>query len=201
MRTRTAVFAFLTVTCPAIIVAQKANAPIKVTEARLLKLESTDQSVDQRWAPIAGMLDSSYRAFQAKDLQQTISGNGIARRKWQFVRVILVLTNSGSEKETIHLCDDDGTCPKIALVSATGAPVPVWEVLTAGMFPDAGNFQSAMQEHGKDILLRHVYKGDVYADLDPGQRTWVAVLFDAATDPGRCTLHVLDKTLPATIAR
>ena len=201
MRILTATIVFAIVTCSAAVVAQKPASPIKVTEARLLRLESIDASVEQRWAPIAGLLGPGYRAFQAKGLQQSVSAIGVAKRKWQFVRVILVLTNSGSEKETVHLCGDDGTCPNVALVSAAGKSVPVWEVVTAGMFPDADGFKSTMQEHAKGVLLRHEYKGDLFVDLDPGQHTWVAVLFDASTDPGKCMLRVLDKTLPLAIAR
>lgn len=187
--------------CPILAVAQSLAPVVKVTEARLLKLDSTDASLDQRWAPISGMLDPSYRAFQANGMQQTVSANGIAKRTWQFVRVILVLTNTSKAKQSIHLCGNGEACPNIALIGASGAAVPVWEIVTAGMFSDVNGFRSTMQEHAKGVLLRHEYKGDLYADLDPGQRTWVAVLFDAASDPGKCTLRVFERTLPVTIAR
>jgi hypothetical protein len=178
------------------------HVSVNVAGARLLSFESNDASLEKRWDPVAGLLEPSYRPWEVKGgLKQTVSANGIAKRRWQFARVVLVFQNGGNAKEVIHLCGQNGDCPKIALLNADGSALPVWEFLTAGMFQASADFKAVMTEHAKGVLLRKEFKGDLYADLEAGQRTWVAVLFDAATDPGRCSLRVLDKSIPLRLAR
>ena len=175
---------------------------VNVAEARLVSFESNDASLEKRWDSIAGMLEPSYRSWQVKGgIRQSVSANGVSKRQWQFARVVLVFQNGGKAKEAIQLCGEKGDCPNIALVGANGSAAPVWEFMTAGMFPAAADFKADMTQHAKGILLRKQFEGNLFADLEPGQRTWVAVLFDAATDPGRCSLRVLDKSFPLQLAR
>ena len=177
------------------------NVSFTVTEARLVPLESSDAALATRWGPVAGMLDPEFTSWKVKGAtRQTVSAHGIGERKWQFARVILTFSNQGAAKDTLHLCTAEGACPNIALNGESGAAMPVWQFLPAGAYPTAAAFQSDMTRHGTGIMLRSEFKGNVFNDLLPGQRTWIAILFDAAADPGKCSLRVFDQTIPLTLA-
>jgi hypothetical protein len=171
-----------------------------VKEARIVTFEGTDTAFERRWTSVAGLLDSAYSDWKVRgSFRRGFSINPI--KKSQFINMILVFNNEGSVKETISLCSKDKRCPRISLVDPSGTTLPIWESIIAGMYRNSADLKVDMEAHGPGVVRRiSEYTGDLYVDLSPKQRTWVALLFERKNNTKEFSLQVLDKALPISVS-
>ncbi len=170
----------------------------QVLRADLLRV-SSNSAFDARYeALLSDPLKEKYSGWGMEaGSRLSTTGRTVPQSGTRFAQLLVEFVNVGTKPARLDVSPSDGKGLDLALVLPTGKEVDAWEFLGSDWFPDYESLEDHLARHGDEIAVQVAFEGRLYCEIDPGQRSWLALLFElpATGDLSGLKLRIKDETV------
>lgn len=141
--------------------------------------------LDARYEALLSNLPHGQYADWSMVAGSRVSTAGIALPEdgMQFAQILVEFTNASTARTRLDIppAQEDGL--DLALVLPAGREISAWEFIGSGWFPSYRATEQYLARHGDQIALRMSFTGQLFCELEPGQRAWLALVFPLPDNP------------------